>query len=77
MSCALGGAGAEGDDFFDGVGLLFAQADGFFDGELVEGVHGVFYVGGFDGGLGAVYAGFDLSDLVSNFLTYCKDAGVH
>jgi hypothetical protein len=42
------------------VVLLFAQAHGFFDGELIERVHGVLYICGFDGGLGAIDAGFDL-----------------
>jgi hypothetical protein len=42
------------------VALLLAEAHGFFDGELVEGVHRVLDVCGFDGGLGAVDAGFDL-----------------
>jgi hypothetical protein len=61
----FGGTGGEGDDVFDfGSGgvmaFLLAEAHGFFDGELVERVHGVFDVGGFDGGLGAVDAGFDL-----------------
>lgn len=38
----------------------FAQADGGFDGELVEGVHAVFYRGGFDRCVGFVDSGFDL-----------------
>ena len=51
------------------MGFLFAEADGFFDGELIEGVHGVFYVCGFDGGLGAVDAGFDLYQGLAVFLS--------
>ena len=64
---AFGGAGAEGEDVGDGGGGgggflegAFAQSDGFFDGEFVEGVHAVFYAGGLDGGEGFVDAGFDL-----------------
>lgn len=38
----------------------FAEADGGFEGEFVEGVEAVFYVGGFYGGVGGVDAGFDL-----------------
>lgn len=38
----------------------FAEAEGGFDGEFVEGVEAVFYVGGFDAGLGFVDAGFYL-----------------
>jgi hypothetical protein len=45
-----GGAGADGEDVGDGqrgggFGVAFAEADGFFDGELVEGVEGVFEAG--------------------------------
>lgn len=53
-------AGAEGDDVGDEVFVLFALADGFFDGELVEGVHGVLDAVGFDAGVGFVDAGLDL-----------------
>lgn len=42
------------------VACACAESDGFFDGEFVEGVEGVFYAAGFDGGLGFVDAGFDL-----------------
>lgn len=38
----------------------FAEADGGFEGKFVEGVEAVFYVGGFDGGVSGVDAGFDL-----------------
>jgi hypothetical protein len=57
---AFGGAGADGDDVFDGVGFAFAEADRFFQGELVEGVEGVFDSGCFDACVGFVDAGFDL-----------------
>lgn len=57
---AFRGADAEGEDGGDGRGGGFAQADGGFDGELVEGVEGVFDVRGLDGGEGGVDAGFDL-----------------
>lgn len=57
---AFGGAGGEGEDVGDGEGAAFAEADGFFQGEFVEGVDAVFDVGGFDGGVGFVDAGFDL-----------------
>jgi len=56
------GTGAEGDDFGDGDGFAFAEAYGFFDGELVEGVHAVFYAVGLDAGVGFVDAGFDLEE---------------
>ena len=41
-------------------GGAFAHADGGFDAEFVEGVHAVFYGGGFYSGVGFVDAGFDL-----------------
>lgn len=56
----FGGTGAESDDFVDGGGFALAEADGFFDGELVEGVQGVLDPVCFDAGVGFVYAGFDL-----------------
>jgi hypothetical protein len=56
---AFCGAGGNGEDLADGVFAL-AEADGFFDGELVEGVEGVFDAAGFYAGLGFVDAGFDL-----------------
>lgn len=63
---AFGAAGGEGEDVVNGEGAFaFAQADGFFDGELVEGVEGMFDAGGFNAGLGFVDAGFDLLRLVS------------
>ena len=68
---AFGAAGGEGEDVVDGEGAFaFAEADGFFDGELVEGVEGVFDAGGFDAGLGFVDAGFDLLHLISIYSVY-------
>lgn len=59
------GAGGEGEDVGDGGGgVAFAEEDGFFEGELVEGVHGHFDAGGFDGGVCCVDARFDLVVLV-------------
>jgi len=57
---SFGRTGAESDDFVDGGGFAFAEAHGFFDGELVKGVEGVFDAVCFDAGVGFVYAGFDL-----------------
>lgn len=39
-----------------------AEADGGFEGELIERVEGVLDVGGLDGGAGGVDARFDLSE---------------
>lgn len=44
--------------------MALAETDGFFEGELVEGVHGHFDPGGFDGGVCGVHARFDLGVLV-------------
>ena len=65
---AFGGAGADGDDVFDWVGFAFAEADGFFEGELVEGVERVFDSGRFDACVGFVDAGFDLWGLLGGGL---------
>lgn len=62
----FGAAGREGEDVVDREGAFaLTEADGFFDGELVEGVKGVLDAGGFDASLGFVDAGFDLLRLVS------------
>lgn len=59
------GAGGEGEDVGDDAGFVeFSEADGFFEGELVEGVHRHFYPCGFDGGVGCVDARFDLWGLL-------------
>lgn len=58
---AFGATGGEGEDVVDMQrALAFAEADGFFDGEFVEGVEGMFDAGGFDAGLGFVDTGFNL-----------------
>ena len=46
----LGRAGGDGEDVGDGergggLGVAFTQAEGFFDGGLVEGVEGLFEAG--------------------------------
>jgi hypothetical protein len=48
--CGFGRACGEGDDVGDGrgrelFGVPFTEADGFFDGDFVEGVEGVFEAG--------------------------------
>ena len=45
--------------------VALAQPDGFFDGKFVEWVHAVFDAGGFDGGLRAVDARFNLFIVMS------------
>ena len=58
---AFGATGGEGEDVGDLHGsLALAHANGFFYGELIEGVHGVFYTGGLNARSGLVNAGFDL-----------------
>ncbi len=56
----LCGTGGECDDFGNGGFFAFADADGGFDGEFVEGVHAVFDAGGLDRCPGFIDAGFDL-----------------
>ncbi|MCY1305189.1 hypothetical protein D9M70_549820 [compost metagenome] len=56
----LAGLGADGDDH-DFVGMaLFFQLDGFFHGDLAEGVERHFEVGGIDGGAGGVHRHLDV-----------------
>ncbi len=58
---AFGGAGGKGEDVGDRV-FAFAESNGFFDGEFVEGVEGVFDARGLYAGVGFVDAGFDLGE---------------
>jgi hypothetical protein len=72
---AFCGAGGYGKDFSDGV-FAFTETDGFFDGELVEGVEGVFDAAGFYAGLGFVDAGFDLGQGERELWTREREIGV-
>lgn len=56
----FGGTSGEGDDFGDFFFFALAEADGGFDGELVEGVHAVLHALRLNGRAGFVDAGFDL-----------------
>ena len=64
------GAGTDAEDVGDRWGLALAKADGLFDGELIKGVHAVFYAGGFDAGVGFVDAGFYLGGMLAALVVY-------
>jgi len=56
----------KGENVLHAVGIRFflADAHGFFDGELVEGVHAVFFAHGLDACAGLVDAGLNLGGFV-------------